>query len=282
MKTVSASVAVVIVWYNPTEAQISTSTILAECFESLWIIDNSLISNRARLCGRSASGYYHAGRNVGIAAALNMAFEKACATGHEFIVSFDQDSTMSKIEVYDYVQLALNEFHRSEVSVIGCRFTGDGLNTSSPVTEVRSVICSGSIYRLSTWAKLKGFDEGLFIDEVDHDYCYRVRELRGKILLMSDFLLQHEVGEVKEVTILGKRFFSSNHEGIRRYYQTRNSLYVSMRHFGLHTNPVRAITNISVMLLLILLVENDRMSKLKYIFIGVRDFCLSRYGALEE
>jgi len=39
---------------------------------------------------------------------------------------------------------------------------------------VTMLVTSGSMIELATWQALGGFDEGLFIDYIDTDYCLRV------------------------------------------------------------------------------------------------------------
>ena len=69
------------------------------------------------------------------------------------------------------------------------------------------------------------FYEPFFIDEVDHEYCYRLLENNYKVFQFGSILLNHHLGEEK------RSFFPKLQHGIiRNYYQIRNMLYIKEKY----------------------------------------------------
>lgn len=92
------------------------------------------------------------------------------------------------------------------------------------------MMTSGNVISVKKAIALGGFDESLFIDEVDHDMCFRAI-LKGFSLFKSpDILLYHRLGNP-----IAKRFFwrtihAMNHPPVRKYYIARNRSIVYSRY----------------------------------------------------
>ena len=72
----------------------------------------------------------------------------------------------------------------------------------------------------------------MFIDEVDHEYCYRVKEKNYKVIQVNHVLLNHQLGVKKSGAYLGV-FAKRNriiHSPQRVYYMVRNYLYVRKKY----------------------------------------------------
>ena len=79
---------------------------------------------------------------------------------------------------------------------------------------------------------MKGYDEKLFIDEVDHEYCYRCILNGFRIIRFEHIFFEH---------FIGKSFFSGYfgliakryriiHSPIRVYFMVRNYLFVKKKY----------------------------------------------------
>jgi rhamnosyltransferase len=68
-------------------------------------------------------------------------------------------------------------------------------------SEVRTCITSGALTNLDLWKKLDGFDEQMFIDSVDFEYCYRVRKAGYKVIQTDQVQLSHSIGNAIYVQI---------------------------------------------------------------------------------
>ena len=83
---------------------------------------------------------------------------------------------------------------------------------------------------LSVWQSVGGFCEEMFIDSVDFDICYLIKENGYKILRTNETALLHEVGKSQKKEFCGREELVFNHSPLRCYYIIRNSLLLGKRH----------------------------------------------------
>ena len=131
--------------------------------------------------------------------------------------------------------------------------------------EVRTCITSGSCTRLSAWEKIGGFDEKLFIDSVDFDFCYRIRKTGYVIIQTREAVLEHSIGEVKKNKLLGIPY--SEHSAFRYYYISKNNIYYPLKN-RLYLHALRGNARNMRNLLQVLFFEEDKKAKLKQIARG--------------
>ena len=222
------------------------------------------------------------GENLGVAAALNILCIRAKDDGFSHILTLDQDSVCGEgmfklLQLYagdaSYGIVAPKELNEGEIPPGG----------KSETLETYRVITSGSLTSLDAWEKVGGFDEGMFIDLVDHDFCANLRLHGYKILSVGDAVLYHRLGEATEILFF-KRFFgwlpikafktplyTHNHSALRTYYYARNTFYFINKYRG--TGAIDIKTERRVFLRWIVLkigFEKQRLAKMKAIIKGVR------------
>ena len=95
---------------------------------------------------------------------------------------------------------------------------------------VRATITSGSLVRLAALQKTGLFDERLFIDSVDHDFCLRSRARGLLVVEASDQVMDHSLGNITRHRFFWRTVNCTNHSPLRRYYITRNQLEAIRRH----------------------------------------------------
>ena len=172
------------------------------------------------------------GNNRGIAAALNRLAEYALNQGSKWLLTLDQDSVCENDLIAVYEKYTEEE----NVGLITCTITDRNFdyNRNESAFQIRYIekcITSGSYIRLSAWKELCGFDEKMFIDHVDTDFCYRLGLCGWKILQTSYKGLLHEVGSnTKRKRLFGKDFVVFNHSPFRCYYIVRNQIYFARKH----------------------------------------------------
>jgi rhamnosyltransferase len=95
--------------------------------------------------------------------------------------------------------------------------------------DIDYLITSGSVVNLTLFDEIGGFDEALFIDEVDLEYCYRAKTKGYKIIKFTHIFLQHSLGKISYFRSLksGKLTPRTLHSPLRVYYMLRNYLYVA-------------------------------------------------------
>lgn len=181
------------------------------------------------------------GGNVGLAKALNAACEHGVKHGYRLLVSFDQDST-PPVDMIPVLERELIAFQAREPRAIAIgpqlvdlrggrelvspfvRFGRVGVSKwSGTGTEpVSQLITSGCMIDLRAWNDGSRFNDALFIDYVDNDWCWRMVRQGHVILGTGRIRMSHEISE----QIKASSYISLNKYGpFRRYFQMRNGVY---------------------------------------------------------
>ena len=231
----------VIVGYQPNQCQLAkTCAILTADGASVVVIDNteepylddSLFPVECKIVSLN--------HNTGIAHAQNMGIKAAIADGADIIVLLDQDSTVAPgflhtlisslsvghpgivsplcVDDINNVQLAavrINKFGMS--SAVYCES-----NTEPYLVDV--VISSGIAVTREVFQIVGFFDEGLFIDFVDTEWCLRCRSKGVSIRVVPAVTMRHRIG-MKSILLFG-RFTVLVHSADRCYYQLRNCFHL--------------------------------------------------------
>src|SRR5205085_611567 len=125
-------------------------------------------------------------------------------------------------------------------------------------------------------------DEKLFIDEVDHDYCYRAKLLGYSIKMAEGIALEHVLGREKEVhTFWGTTKKKTFHSPFRLYYIVRNGCYVVSTYKKKFRSEMKARKrDILVRIKNHLLYGPKKLSSLKHIVLGYIHYKKNRFGKL--
>jgi len=176
------------------------------------------------------------GKNMGLGYAHNVNISLLRNSGCEFFMTMDQDSIIDNQSMLNLFEYVCRKHHRVLVGPIlydmngkkllkrwdrlGLFFGYDGDNTKD-IIEVNQVIQSGMAGAIQDWSNLGGFNEFLFIGEVDFEYCQRFIDNGGAVLQLKSAKLDQQVGEGR----VGIGFVSVVlHSPIRHYYNIRNQI----------------------------------------------------------
>lgn len=279
----------IIVSYNPGEHLLDFVDRLLAQFNEVLIIDNKssqeslAVLNKAKVLGCKI---IFNDENLGIASALNQGFNYA-KNKYQWVCTFDQDSNVPDDYKTKLFASLLSHSEKSNVAVIGPQIFEMSINKNVPyswlknarIFEVPTVITSGSLIRLSAFEAVGGFNERLFIDYVDHEFSLKLRSKGYMVTLCGDTQLYHQLGHTKSHRLFFREFFSSHHDALRRYYNTRNRFYVYFKY--LVFEPVWVMQDFYYFLkemIKILLVERDKRSKFKSVILGLADCARHRFG----
>ena len=239
--------------------------------------------------------------NRGIAGALNQLIDFADKNGYEWILTLDQDSICVENlidKLFEVLEIeenakraALSEKEaltdrekladERKIAMAGPLIMDRGIadadlppdKTLADIEDVRFCITSGCLTDVKAVADVGGFNEWLFIDEVDREICLRLLHRGYRLLRVNTVELKHEYGS-KTVTrkLLWKEVIYRNYAPIRVYYQTRNLVYM-MRKYGREYTPrlfyrwVRLFFAFSVKFIC----ERDRIQRLKAFAKGLKE-----------
>ena len=206
--------------------------------------------------------------NKGIAAALNQIGDVALSNGDEFFVTFDQDSIADS----NLVQELLSAFE-SDRTGMTCPYIDrkHDFVADNRKKKVKTAITSGSMVKTSVWKEIGGFWEYLFIDEVDHEFCYQIYKKGYTIVQTNSVSIDHIIGQPFSKTILGHHFTPTNHSAFRRYYIARNDLIIQ----HLYPNEKEPFEHRYIMLfrtgVSIIFCEKQKTKKILAMINGIKD-----------
>ena len=147
-------------------------------------------------------------RNMGIAYALNCMMERAEQDGFQWLVTMDQDSILPDKIVEAYRA----HIYDPDVAIICPQVIDKRRAYMTVKTEpkeefVEECITSGSCTSIEAWRKLGKFDEWLFIDLVDNEFCKRVIATGYKILQLNSLVMNQEFGKIAPKNKRTQRFW---------------------------------------------------------------------------
>lgn len=219
--------------------------------------------------------------NKGIAWALNRCFTIAQKEHAKWVLTLDQDSVCpaDMIEKYDaYLTKIGKRTPIDKINRIGIlcptivdRNVGTIEGNTSHSQTIRKCITSGALTAFTAWEAVGGFDEKMFIDGVDFEFCDRLWENEYYIIRVANIELLHELGQMTTRRFLFKKINVKNHSALRKYYITRNRFYVARKHkqpFSITKANLSAAKSFFT----VLLFESDKKAKCKAIIKGARDY----------
>lgn len=221
-----------IILYNPEKLLIGNILSYLEDLDKLYIFDNSTISNiEFPESIKAKIKYIHSGDNKGIAVRLNEAIFFARSEGFEYLLTMDQDSSFNSGDLANYKSIVKQHPQINEIAMFGVAH--DILMQKNTILDNgnNKLITSGSIINLSIIPDQLLFDEQLFIDSVDIEFCFNAWSHHLKTILINKILLNHSIGEVRLVTTpLFHKKKRMIHSPSRLYYIVRNFFYVRKKH----------------------------------------------------
>lgn len=228
--------------------------------------------------------------NLGIATALNIGVKYAINNNYEWVITLDHDSKINgdmiekMIEQYEKIE----DKERKEIISIIPNFVEESLLIENNVNYndknyeyVENGITSGNLVKVSAFKEIGLFDEKLFIDCVDTDFCCRIIASGYKMLKVNKAILLHNLGDVKIFNFFGKKIEYTNHSFIRRYYITRNRLFFWNKYKDITPEYIKFDKKQSVKeFIKIILFEEKKLLKMKMIFKGYKDYKKNIFGKI--
>lgn len=233
----------VIISYNPNVKNLENliksllaqkvSVILVDNASTPFLLNNSLVVEKITLSS-----------NSGIAKAQNIGIRAAMLNNAEYIIFFDQDSSIENNFIKnihdDYLFLKNKGIN---VGAIGPRFIDErfnfyykaldmqknGLRKKIDVSNIKEpihaavLISSGSFVEVEALNKIGLMRENYFIDYVDTEWCIRAESLGFENYISSKAVMKHAIGD----DVLQFKYFNVPvHSPFRRYYRVRNAYYL--------------------------------------------------------
>jgi len=282
------SICAVIVTYHPSARMVDKLSDILVQVQGLVVVDNNSAEEELRTL-RAAS--QDAGfqlieneENLGIAAALNHGIQWAIAKGYQWVILLDQDSTITDEFVSHLFATWESHPERERVCSIHPKYIDPDTGQEALVRRAEDggpIISMTSGALMPTWVftQLGWFASDLFIDEVDTEYCLRIRASGYLVIDSREAVLLHTTGHSQGKVVLGFRFRPSFHSPMRRYYMARNRVVVYRRYFRRFPRWILLFTIVSLReTIKCLLAEPDRARKLRNMVLGTWDGLTGQMG----
>ena len=279
--------AAVVILYYPTLETLHNISTYANAVDKIFVFDNSEESTfmKDRLCELQNVVYFHDKHNAGIAQRLNTGAKMAIHEGFDWLLMMDQDSRFDNCSIKFYLD-SINDFSdKAKVGLFGPQFDRKNQTsiTQSISKEVDSIITSGTMLNLAAYKEIGEFDEKLFIDGVDIEYCLRVQKAGYKIIQFMNIFLQHELGKtaikasIKTLYLVKKE--KELHSPLRYYYMYRNNLYLQSKYKEFDKQKMQKINKNAMSFLKKGFFYGDSSWEIiKYVIEARRDFKQNKMG----
>ncbi|MFM0739480.1 glycosyltransferase family 2 protein [Paraburkholderia xenovorans] len=288
-----------IILFHPSEAQLLRVVAMHAKCDRLLAVDNSPQpdSRAAAWLGEAGVALLHHGNCNGIAGAFNCGLDALFEQRVDAVALFDQDSEAPP-EYFDVMRdrcaslsgaafmagpRIFDENDRRflpELTTSGLGVERLSLRVDASVQRCAFLISSGCVISREAFVRLGRFDESLFIDHVDTEYCLRALLRNVPVYLVPALVLPHRIGARRRHTLGPIELTSMNHPAFRRYYSARNAMQLALQ-YGLRL-PVAVVPNLLTLwqIVQIVLLEKDKLHKLGAIVLGVIDGLFGRMGPL--
>lgn len=233
------------------------------------------------------------GRNTGIAHAQNVGTAAATRGGAEVIAFLDQDSQIEP----GFLRALVSPLHVGTPDIVSPLYCDDASKAELPSVRVNRygfskavhrgassapypvdvVISSGTAATKEVFEVAGAFDEGLFIDFVDTEWCLRCRSKQISIRVVPAAVMQHRIGS-RSIRLGLLTIFV--HSPVRCYYQVRNCFHLFRKAHVPFVFALRETASVFLSRTLLLLFVGDRPSYVRAYFRALRDGAKGITGAI--
>lgn len=280
------SVAAIVVLYNSDRLVLENIATYINQVDKLYMVDNSDYQNIELIDYIQLNDkieYHWLNGNLGIAAALNVGVELSEKAGYDYVLMMDDDSQLLEGTVDSMLSYLTDSRYKVTIGLIA---TQADANRYSPLAQsVWHCITSGSLLSLEVYQTCGPFMESLFIDGVDHEYCYRLKQFKFDIVILNYLLMPHRMGTPEKLEVFGKALYTwSSHSPVRNYYLIRNFLHILKEYRTLLPNHIKTEVYYGVLkaCMIDLLLGENKFIRLKYIGKAISDFRSNKLGKIQK
>jgi rhamnosyltransferase len=282
------SVCAVIVTYHPASDMVANMFTVRAQVQGMVVVDNGSNPEELSPLRQAASELsfqlIENSENLGIAEGLNRGVKWAKEQGYSWVILFDQDSKITEGFLDAMFATWESHQHREKIASLHPRYV-------EPVTNIGPVIkraadggpfvsiTSGALMPTWIFDRIGYFASEYFIDEVDTEYCLRMRAAGYYVADSRQAVLLHVIGHPRYAFLLGFRFRPSHHNAIRRYYMSRNRIALLRKYFTVFPAwAPKFIYEAMKDTVKALIAEEDRSRKFRNLFLGTWDGFTGRMG----
>lgn len=291
------NITAVIVTYYPNEDVLTrlVSALVSQVDRLLIVDNNSQDFDFSTIVASSKQISLHVNHeNLGVAAGYNQGVSFAIEQSSSHVILFDQDSLPTPTMVGELVNaLTVANTKGLSVAAVGpcyqeisggdqspfVKVSGIGLSRvnhdgKTPV-EVDHLISSGCLIPIEAFKSIGLFEEQLFIDYVDTEWCLRARYKGFALLGIPSATMMHDLGD-GHLTILKKRIVL--HSPLRHYYLIRNGIWLIKQPWITWQWRVLDAIRLTKVFLVLSIFPKNSFNHFKMMLTGVLHAVTSRMG----
>jgi len=230
--------------------------------------------------------------NLGIAAAQSIGMKWAFENEADFILQMDQDSVPDEQLVdnlfkcheeltgrgYKIGLVGPQDFDKETKELNKARLKKGKYIEDTNYVSLEQTLSSGSLISKKIYELIGVMDDSLFIDAVDSEYCWRIRNNGFLVIKNNDALLAHKLGDGKK-KILGFLYVGVP-SPIRHYYQVRNTLLLFRRDYVPNYWKYTGLVKIIFKLLVYPVTLERGYERFNYIIKGIKHGILNKSGKI--
>lgn len=261
-------IAVVLTTFYPNKKNFNCISKICEQFSKVVIYDNSASLKVKKNLLSLQSEYIHLeiifnSKNLGIASSLNYGVMKLKKI-YAWILFFDQDTLIA-----DNLDVKIKEIidnHTFDILGLNYQYSKNLSNDESFLQSSNRTIISGMLVSSLVFNNLS-FRNNFLLDLVDHDFCFRAKNIGLKIFKTKEPLIKHRIGNIRENKFLFMVKKRLNHNNFRYYLMARNKIWFDK----LNKNHLRISTlrKLVFEFFLIILFDKQVLKKLRAHFFGI-------------
>jgi rhamnosyltransferase len=210
----------------------------------------------------------------GIAGGLNYGINHVQQLGCKWITLLDQDSRIPSDQICRLLE-PWQAFSLNSQLVVGPSIWDEQRQTrhgrwqasTTAFEKTRLLISSGTTFRSSDWGLLGSLHEDLFIDFVDHAWCFRAQARGFQLLQHAEVILRQQFG-VEHPNRLCRRLGLQLYSPERHFYGLRNLRWLCLQPYIPLDLKIKELTKMLIKPWLWLLFEPRRLANLKAIVRG--------------
>jgi rhamnosyltransferase len=270
------NLAAIIVAFNPEADFVNLVDECSHQFSEVLIIFNS--ENRTSLSTTGNVTVIENDSNAGLSKALNQGVMSCQQKKNiEWCIFFDQDTQLMPGFVTHLSDCILKVGDKEKPSIIGQNYINrSGTKRAYKIDMLTRIdapiVTSGSAIPVSMFERIGIFDENLFIEGIDTEFCLRAVSHGLGIYVSSDVLMVHGAGDDKSAKCFGRIVNVSGHKPERFYLQWKHHVYAYKKTYkDLGFVFLKVFPSLIRNLLVIILFEKRKISIVMACFRGLRD-----------
>jgi rhamnosyltransferase len=288
------SVLAVIVTFNPKPEQLlGLIQAIEKSVNRILIIDNCSQTPLPTLIHSQKIDLIFNENNMGVGHAYNQAIARALNYEEEFIIFFDQDSEPDVYLIKHILGVYMEQItNGNKVAAIGPSYYENNsghasvfkkrgwvrmvtIETNNTVIEVDHLISSGTMIYLNALKEIGIFEEHLFVDYVDTEWCIRAKNAGFQLLGCKSAIMNHTIG-LSSINFFNRKTVVC--EPIRVYYKARNAVWLARsQRISLNWRVILISLTIKLFVINVLLPSN-KFTRIGFFIRGVFDGIANRMG----